>query len=328
MLVTVEAAGCPNSCRHCGAEGGPPFGALYGLDELRRLAGEWGPLCVYHEPTAHPGFPQVLAPSISVQASVLSTNGYGLARRPDWRDALSQLRDWGYEGVSCTLHGLEQRHDWFARRPGAFRDITTVSRQALEAGMWLHWNVYLDALNLPEIAPLVELCRSEYGCSPVLSIPHHRVNARLWHYEELRPSLDAVAARVPEALLAASFDPPLTELTEAAWATAWARAGDLRDFRHPMEPESWPPEEGDAVSLVATASREMELETCCGPRMPLGPLADGKAAILARLRVLPGPHPGEDATLEDLRHEDGQLLHTSGFSVRYKAMSLRSRRAR
>ena len=179
VLLTVEAAGCPNACRHCGAEGAPPFGGFYRLEELRQLAAEWGPLGLYHEPTAHPDFPQILDPAIYGEVTVLSTNGYGLARMTNWREAFEQLQGWGYEGVSCTVHGFEEHHDWFASRRGAFQDILTVSRRALEAGLWIGWNLYLDALNLPEIAALVEFRRSEFGQTPSLGIPHHYVNQRL-----------------------------------------------------------------------------------------------------------------------------------------------------
>ena len=64
MPVYVEAAGCTNSCRHCGADGRPPHGAFYSLAELRELAQEWRPFCVYHEPSAHPDYPEVMAPDI------------------------------------------------------------------------------------------------------------------------------------------------------------------------------------------------------------------------------------------------------------------------
>ncbi len=79
------------------------------------------------------------------------------------------------------------------------------------------------------------------------------------------------------------------------------------------------------MCLYATRDRMMELETRCGPRVPLGRLDEGREVILERLSSLPGPHPGEGASSEDLRPEDAQLLHMTGWSVRYKAIALRNK---
>jgi hypothetical protein len=80
MYVDVEAAGCPDACRHCSANGRPPYGNFYSLDELRTIGDEWGPLVPYcHEPTAHPDFPEIYDPHIALDhGGYLVTNGFGM----------------------------------------------------------------------------------------------------------------------------------------------------------------------------------------------------------------------------------------------------------
>ncbi|HOF88641.1 MAG TPA: hypothetical protein PLZ36_11145, partial [Armatimonadota bacterium] len=62
MHLFVNAAGCVNACRHCSADGQPPHGSLYALQELREIVRAWGTVYPYFEATAHPEFPDILAP--------------------------------------------------------------------------------------------------------------------------------------------------------------------------------------------------------------------------------------------------------------------------
>ena len=78
MPLYVNATGCPNACRHCGRSGGPPCRAHYSLDEMRALARVWGPLVVDREPSAHPGFPEVLGPDVGECEQVLATHLCGI----------------------------------------------------------------------------------------------------------------------------------------------------------------------------------------------------------------------------------------------------------
>ena len=78
MPVFIHAAGCTNTCRHCGAEGRPPHGALFSLGEVRAIAHEWGLLVIYFELSAHPDFPEIMHPDVNDGEDVLATNGFGL----------------------------------------------------------------------------------------------------------------------------------------------------------------------------------------------------------------------------------------------------------
>ena len=82
MYIDIEAAGCPNTCRHCSVDGHLPYGRLFTLDELRLIRSEWGPLTIRFEPTSHPDFPEVCGGDIAIDhGGWLVSNGFGIARR-------------------------------------------------------------------------------------------------------------------------------------------------------------------------------------------------------------------------------------------------------
>ena len=330
MRIYVEAAGCTNACRHCGAGGHPPPDSHYSAAELRRIARAWGePVWPYYEATVHSEFPEIVAPEIvgKENTAVLATNGYGLAHRDDFPDVFGRLRAFGFGGCSFTLHGLEAHHDWWAGRDGAFQDILTASRRAVQCGFGLWWNLYLDRENLEDIPALVDICAGELGGSGALGIPFHRVGARMWRYEQHRPSLRDVSERLALGVLPDAWRGPLgcalDRLTEAHWISIWEEAPDSDGFRHPLEPTTWPPQPPfEHVQLYLTRDRHVDLDPLCAERIRLGRLSDGKEAALERLTAL-HPPAFSDTRPDEARRRLGEsdLLHCHGFSVRLKAIS-------
>ncbi len=313
MPVYVEGAGCTNACRHCGAGGRPPHGAIYSADELRGLAATWGPLCLYHEASAHPDFPEVMDPNVVGCERVLATNGFGLARAPDHEAILRRMRQFGFSGVSFTLHGLEKEHDWFVGRTGAYQDILCASARTIEAGFDIHWNIFLDRRNLADVPALAELYREAFGGSLHVGIPHHRVSPRMWRYEKLRPSLRDVRKWLPAELIAEISKQPLGDLTEESWLRSWRRAPDSSTFRHPFEPAAWPPSDPvESIALYITSDRTVELDPLCAPRVALGKLCEGRDVLLQRLRTLPGEHPGSGVCPGEVLFQPSDLLHLQG----------------
>jgi MoaA/NifB/PqqE/SkfB family radical SAM enzyme len=145
MFVDINAAGCPNTCRHCAADGHLPYGELYSLDELRTIKNEWGPLTIRFEPTAHPDFPEIYQADIaSEHGGWLVTNGFGLANRDDYPTVLAKMRTMGMHTIAFTLHGLKEHHDWFVCRAGAFDDILLATRRIWEAGFSINWQIFVD----------------------------------------------------------------------------------------------------------------------------------------------------------------------------------------
>lgn len=329
MFLFVNAAGCVNACHHCSADGKPPYGVLYSLKELREIVQVWGFVCPYYEVTVHPEFPDILAPEIvgNKTRGVLHTTGAGLGKRDDAVVMLKRLRTFGYTALSFTLHGLESHHDWFVGREGAFQTIIAASRQVVTAGLGLHWKVYLDRLNLFEIPALLARGREEFGVTAWLDIPIHRVSARLWRYEMLRPDLHGVQqllANLDVTLWGGPLkDRALETLTEDAWLAAWRQHPDAPAFRHPFEPRAWPPisDPGDLVGHLMPRD-QLFLEPLCSTRIPLGPLPATHEELYNRLRVVNAPlHTAMHPTDARLPQCGLTLLHTQGFSVRYKAIS-------
>jgi len=325
MIVYVEAAGCTNACRHCGSNGRPPYGTIYSIDELRKLVETWGPITPFYEFTAHPDFPEIMNPQIvGYEGEVLPTNGFGLARTEDYRAIFDRLREFGYNMISCTLHGLEENHDWFVARKGAYQDILKASAKAVEAGFYVHWNIFLDNRNLEDVLALVELSRrNEFDSSPWIGIPSHRVSRRMWQYEQLRPSLRDVQERLPHELIAKTWKRPLEEFTEANWLHAWEKEPDSEDFKHPSEPKTWPPNPSfENLTIFITRNRKVYFDPRCAPRIFLDELDVGKDGILKKLQELPTPHgylikPPKVNLIDD----DAELLHPNGHSVRCKTIS-------
>ncbi|HOF89014.1 MAG TPA: hypothetical protein PLZ36_13070, partial [Armatimonadota bacterium] len=268
------------------------------------------------------------APEIAGDAGgVLATTGAGLAGRDDAVVALRRLRAFGYATLSFTLHGLEAHHDWFVGRKGAFQALMTANRHAVAAGLGVHWNVFLDRRNLPEIPELLARGREEFGITAWLDIPAHRVSARLWRYESLRPDLQGVQ-RLLSQLDAAVWEGPLKNrpldaYTEGAWLQAWQRCSDMAAFRHPFEPPAWPPAAcPEHLVCYLMPERQLFLEPMCGAWMPLGILPATPSAAIARLHAVDAP-PYAALRPADARlpERDSDVLHTQGYSVRYKAIS-------
>jgi hypothetical protein len=332
VYVDVEAAGCPNTCRHCGVSGHYPYGSLYSLQELRAIRKEWGPLWVFYEPTAHPDFPETIDPSIEPDlGGWLVTNGFGLARREDYPAVFQRLDELGIQRLSLSLHGLREHHDWFVCRQGAFGDIVTATRRAREAGFHPTWQVYLDRGGLDDVAPLVERTIEETGEPPAIDVPFHRVSNRLWRYERLRPTLQEIRERELHRLLEGSRKNRLADperLTAAAWLEVWRASPDDRDFRHPCEPPTWPPEASyEHLTIHIDRERRVYVDPECAPPIHLGHLSEGKEALLERLDRVHMP-PYADLRPDEVKLDPAECeeLHPIGYSLRYKEIS-KARRA-
>jgi hypothetical protein len=292
---------------------------------LRELAATWGPFVVDYEPTARPDFPEIMDPAISTfEGGVLATNGYGLVRAAEPASVFGRLREFGYEGISLTLHGGAENHDWFVGREGAYQDILGASQRALEAGFGVHWNIFLDRRNLQDVPGLAALKQARFGDSPAIAVPQHTVSRRMWEYEELRPSAAEVRERLPQL---PELDPtrwrqPLEERTEAAWLERWKAGSEPDKFADPWEPKSWPPRQSlGSLCVFITRDRQVYLEPLCAPRMLIGQLDAGRPVLEERLQGLPAPHAGIDPDTAAGCLGRTDLLHPTGSSVRYKAIS-------
>ncbi|MCE5324600.1 radical SAM protein [bacterium] len=323
MFIYVNAAGCPNACRHCGADGHPPYGGFYSVDELRSIADEWGPIVPYFEFTVHPQFPEILDPRIVGEGwKLIPTNGFGLAEREDYKAVFERLRELGINEFSFTLHGLEDKHDWFVCRKGAFQTILKAGRRAAEEGFNVFWQVFLDQQNLDDIPHLIELGKREFGISCWLEVPRHSVSRRLWRYENIRPQLRDVKKLLDglhtQDWLGPLKEKQLEELTESAWFRAWQQESHSEEFG----PRTWPQTAPFHHVINIDNDRQVFLSHWCGESIHLGSLSDGKDEIMMCLEQVSAPaHYDLSPAQAKLPPGGSELLHPNGFSVRCKAVS-------
>lgn len=325
MIVYIEAAGCPNICRHCAADGRRPYGAHFSLDELYTIREEWGLLTIYFEATAHPQFPEIFDPQLSIpHGGHWPTNGFGLAQREDYAVLIERMYAVGLRTLHFTIHGLRDHHDWFVCRRGAFDDILLAGRRARAAGFQIGWQVYLDRENIAALPELVDMSVVETGSPPWLDVPNHRVSRRLWRYEALRPRVGDIRQHPSaESVFHQLRRQHPDALTAVAWLAKWAETPDVVQFRHPFEPPTWPPTEAfDNLTLYILRNRKVYLDPMCAPRVLLGDLSEGRAAIMLRLQTIAAPAYREIAPEQIvLTPEERDELHPACFSVRYKAIS-------
>ncbi|NUM46197.1 MAG: radical SAM protein [Anaerolineales bacterium] len=334
MFINVDAAGCPDTCRHCAVDGHNPFGALFSLAELRALKNEWGPLTILYEPTAHPDFPEIFHEDIATEnGGWLVSNGFGLARREDDERVFANMRAMGIHTIAHTLHGLREHHDWFVCRAGAFDDIVQATRRAKERNFTVHWQIYADQKGIQDIAPLVDLAFKEVGDVQFLGFVYHRVGGRLWHYERIRLTLKDIETyglhkliNDPDKNLFTGYE----TLTAQAWLEKWQQSPLSDDFKHPFEPRTWPPKATfEYLSLRIDRNRKVYLDPFCNAPIFLGNVSDGKETLLERLERLPLPDFADlqpnDITLSP---DEREQLHPTGFSFRYKEISKKRRMAK
>ena len=324
MSVLVDAVPCSNACHFCKVC--EPFSKeiLYSTEELQEIVKTWGPIVPFADPTLHPEFPAIMKRRITPEGlTYMCSNGARLVQKEDHFLLLTQMRDWGFEGLSFTLHGLADSHDWYVNRAGAFHDILQATRQGVEAGFFIHWNLFLDRRNLGEASALSAMASDEYGGTLYLDLPRHRVHPHMWRYEHFRPSLHDMQTQLPDDLIAKRWDQPLHTMTETAWLQVLEREPDDDLFSHPFEPKSWPPAPPfDELCFSITRDRKVYLDPFCSPPVYLGDLSESRDTLIEKLQTLPAPQALLDPLPKHyLRQEDADLIHPCGYSVRYKAIA-------
>jgi len=348
--LELHISGCPNACRHCKDGGSPPYGELMSFDDAKwvveqfiSLTNSYPPIvkdieaCVYHELTAHPEFLSLweycakFAENPADSYSALPTNGYGIARAANYRQILKRLREIGTETVSLTLHGLEEHHDWFVRREGAFRDIFLASEKAAESGLKVYFNIFLDRRNTKDFVGLLDFIHKfedniKDKVSLSVSVPAFVVSGRLRAYEsQLRPMLSHLEPLQPD--LATFWEPPYDKYTERFWTE--------KILSQPIDPslKQGFSDVSDGVGAFILAvgrffdvyQRPYNFDL---PPVKHGNLkTDGLAAILDRMEAWRPPQLLDLTTLaEKYGDKNSTLIHPNAFSVRNKWIDIHRRK--
>jgi MoaA/NifB/PqqE/SkfB family radical SAM enzyme len=160
---------CTNRCRHCWTQGSvthqrvPARQVRFVLEKLADLRSTTPQLgfFLYDEPTNHPQFIEIMERAVQLELIddqfFLPTNGSILAQAPD--DTWERLRNTGCDYLQFTVYGLEQTHDRFAGRKGAFQNIVTAARRANEFGIGWYAGVILHQGSVSELPDAIAYVR-------------------------------------------------------------------------------------------------------------------------------------------------------------------------
>jgi hypothetical protein len=157
----IHAMPCTNRCRHCWTEGSsadrgvPEEQVNFVLRKLAELRADIPNLWffLYAEPTAHPQFIGIVEQAAQLglirDGFFLPTNGSGLAKAPD--ETWERLKNAGCRCLQLTVYGLEQTHDAFAGRRGAFQNIVAITRRARGHEIAWYAGIILHSGNVGEL---------------------------------------------------------------------------------------------------------------------------------------------------------------------------------
>jgi MoaA/NifB/PqqE/SkfB family radical SAM enzyme len=159
--IDLHAMPCTNHCKHCWTNGSrqhrpvPVEQVFFVLDKLAEMRKSipQGAFFLYDEPTTHPHFIEIVERAAELgllwESFFLPTNGSVLARAGD--ETWQRLKRAGADCLQLTVYGLEQTHDTFAGRRGAFQDLVTTVRRAMEHDVAWYAGVLLHADNVDEL---------------------------------------------------------------------------------------------------------------------------------------------------------------------------------
>ena len=167
--VALMATGCSVRCRHCYASARQrvehPIGPALAeeiLDRLQPLVdrAEQTLVDVYYDLFDHPDAPAMVRllhrRNLYGFFQDIATNGRGLARRAGYRELLKEMREMGSKCLQLALHGLEENHDWFVRRKGAFKDLLVAAEAGRQAGLDVLLCVDASKRNVDELPALAD----------------------------------------------------------------------------------------------------------------------------------------------------------------------------
>jgi MoaA/NifB/PqqE/SkfB family radical SAM enzyme len=169
FALGIHATPCTNRCRHCWMEGTPQHARVpaeqvfFVLEKLAELRDRFPQITffLYDEPTNHPHFVDILEHAARLglvgEDFFLATNGSILARAPD--ETWERMVQAGCHTLQLTAYGLEQAHDIFAGRQGAFQDLVTTIRRAGAHGVAWYAGVVIHQDNLSQVQEAVSYLR-------------------------------------------------------------------------------------------------------------------------------------------------------------------------
>jgi len=104
----------------------------------------------------HPDIARIVHSVRGTSASlpIVPTDTYRIAKDKNWKKLIDDLKAAGTREIHTTLYGLQDTHDWFARRKGAFEDLASGVGRLTEQGLSVKLRILLHKKNLAEIERL------------------------------------------------------------------------------------------------------------------------------------------------------------------------------
>jgi hypothetical protein len=149
-------------------------------------------LALQDEPTLYPEVTELLSFARDHglrYLPILSTNGIGLVKNPEWREVLEAFRSCGVRVLNMSLFGGSIYHNWFTGRDGSYETVRLAEKRARDLGFQLKWNLFVTSKNADQISRLTEELADDWH---TVSIPF---SSESWRsHPELHPSYDDLAA--------------------------------------------------------------------------------------------------------------------------------------
>lgn len=170
FTANIHAMRCTNRCQHCWTQGSarnrqvPAEQVFFVLEKLAeaRTQAPQGAFFLYDEPTTHPQFIKIIERAAALglmwEDFFLPTNGSVLAGVSN--QVMQRLKAASVNCLQLTAYGLEQTHDEFAVRRGAFQNFLATIRRAMEHGLEWYAGVVLHAGSVAELPQVFDLFRS------------------------------------------------------------------------------------------------------------------------------------------------------------------------
>jgi len=164
LRLTFNIAACTNKCLHCWAEGSPQRGfmdletiksIIPQIKETREMFSNFFPFFFY-EPSLHPDFLTILElfkeHDLLPADYYIPTNGYkfGSFSDSDWQ----RFKKIDAIALQFCIYGLEDEHDEFAGRKGAFKDLVKAIQAVDEQGVEWFAAIIVSRKNIQQIAEI------------------------------------------------------------------------------------------------------------------------------------------------------------------------------
>jgi len=349
--LQVEVVGCQTICTHCWAQG-VPYNAMplqdiaWVLEQAARFRAATGlPVDAFpmHEVAAHPQASTVMrlfqdfsdaddgrsaADNGRPLFDPLSTTGVPLALRDDWQDLLNTCRTLGTTAVFLALHGVGEVHDGAVNRTGAYRETLLAAERVRSVGLDAGCDVFLTRENVGQFEVMVDALQ-EAGVDQFIVEPaRYYPTGRGRRHEAVRPELQDLLPLAEKVRALSPFArdvwTDLAAYTEAAYVRR-ALAGEwVEQPRH----------NGDVLDLVCRRNLDVFSGAAGLYRQRHGNLRDDGAERVFHQALEKGPRPYDalwfwlepcpsvQELAEQFGNADGQLVHFTPASMRYRWLDL------